>query len=199
MLLLNGHLQIYCSLSTLTFITCFMNILFGFSLELQIYVTVISAQELSIEFQLESLQLPNQLWVVWASTVWIAEGVGDFLFGFANTFWMAFCDNCFYDLLGGVCWCCANCQRSCISLEMGVNYLYSSAVCTVISVIGLQWWTHSALSKIKSDGLIGEEGVHPGNATHVLELLLDSYVTVALLLNFALNVFILLILSLKVW
>ncbi|KAJ8632185.1 hypothetical protein MRB53_025521 [Persea americana] len=80
---------------------------------------------------------------------------------------------------------------------MGVSYLSASAVSTVISVIGLQWWMYLGLSKIKLDGLIGEEGVHQGNATHVLELLLGSYVTVALLLNFALNGFILLILSLK--
>lgn len=81
---------------------------------------------------------------------------------------------------------------------MGVSYLSASAVSTVISVIGLQWWMYLGLSKIKLDGLIGEEGVHQGNATYVLELLLGSYVTVALLLNFALNGFILLILSLKV-
>ena len=70
-------------------------------------------------------------------------------------------------------------------LEMGVSYLTASAISSVNGVIGLQWWTYSALSNIKLDGLIGEEGVHEGNATHVLELLLGSYVIVAaLLLNF---------------
>ncbi|XP_058086719.1 E3 ubiquitin protein ligase RIN2 isoform X2 [Magnolia sinica] len=82
---------------------------------------------------------------------------------------------------------------------MGVNYLSASAVCTVISLLGLQWWTDSALDKIRSDGLISEDSIHSENATRVVELLLGSQVTVALVANFALNVFILLILCLKLY
>ncbi|KAL6004967.1 hypothetical protein ACLOJK_005526 [Asimina triloba] len=84
-----------------------------------------------------------------------------------------------------------------IQLEMGVNYLAASAVCTVASLLGLQWWTDSALEKIKSDGLITDGNFHSGNANGVVELLLGSQVTVALVANFALNAFILIILSLK--
>eukprot|EP00262_Sarcandra_glabra_P020017 TRINITY_DN783_c0_g1_i1.p1 TRINITY_DN783_c0_g1~~TRINITY_DN783_c0_g1_i1.p1 ORF type:complete len:589 (+),score=56.43 TRINITY_DN783_c0_g1_i1:506-2272(+) len=80
---------------------------------------------------------------------------------------------------------------------MGVSYLSVSAVCTVLSLGGLQWWVASSLDKIKSDGLIGEGGIHSGNAGRALELLLGSYVTIALLGNFVLNVFILVVLCLK--
>ncbi|CAH1445138.1 unnamed protein product [Lactuca virosa] len=48
-----------------------------------------------------------------------------------------------------------------------------------------------------SDGLMGENLLHPGVANRVLELLLSSYTTVALVVNFVLNIFILIILSLK--
>ncbi|KAF8413000.1 hypothetical protein HHK36_000972 [Tetracentron sinense] len=82
---------------------------------------------------------------------------------------------------------------------MGVNYLSISAVSTVLSFVGLlQWWmTEVSGDKLKSDGSIGENVIHMGNADHILELLLGSYVTIALLANFVLNVFILLVLSLK--
>ncbi|XP_057476686.1 E3 ubiquitin protein ligase RIN2-like [Actinidia eriantha] len=80
---------------------------------------------------------------------------------------------------------------------MGVSYLSISAVCTLLSYIGLQYWIQLSLQKLTSDGLIGEDSIEPGNAHHVLQLLLGSQATIALLANFALNVFILLILGLK--
>nr|KAJ0206757.1 hypothetical protein LSAT_V11C500234890 [Lactuca sativa] len=47
------------------------------------------------------------------------------------------------------------------------------------------------------NGLMGENLLHPGVANRVLELLLSSCTTVALVVNFVLNIFILIILSLK--
>lgn len=81
---------------------------------------------------------------------------------------------------------------------MGVSYLAISSVCTVLSFLGLQWWTEFSLDKLRTDGLIGENFIDLENANHALELFLGSYATVALLANFALNVYILLILCLKV-
>lgn len=81
---------------------------------------------------------------------------------------------------------------------MGVNYLSVSAVCTGLSVVGLHWWIESALRKIRLDGVIEVEGVNSENTTHVMELLLGSYATIALVLSFSLNVFILLSLCVKV-
>ncbi|KAK1421389.1 hypothetical protein QVD17_23687 [Tagetes erecta] len=80
---------------------------------------------------------------------------------------------------------------------MGVGYLSVSAVCTVLSFIGLQYWSELSYVKLKSDGLMGENLLHPGVANRVLELLLGSYTTCALLVNFVLNIFMLTILSLK--
>ncbi|XP_044468475.1 E3 ubiquitin protein ligase RIN2-like isoform X2 [Mangifera indica] len=80
---------------------------------------------------------------------------------------------------------------------MGVSYLAISSVCTVLSFLGLQWWTEFSLDKLRTDGLIGENFIDLENANHALELFLGSYATVALLANFALNVYILLILCLK--
>uniref|UniRef100_A0A5B6YUP6 Putative RPM1 interacting protein 2 isoform 2 n=1 Tax=Davidia involucrata TaxID=16924 RepID=A0A5B6YUP6_DAVIN len=80
---------------------------------------------------------------------------------------------------------------------MAANYLSISAVCTVLSFVGLHCCTELSLEKLISDGLIGEISIHSGNAGHALELLLGSYTTIALLVNFALNIFILLILCLK--
>uniref|UniRef100_A0A5B6YUK8 RING-type E3 ubiquitin transferase n=1 Tax=Davidia involucrata TaxID=16924 RepID=A0A5B6YUK8_DAVIN len=80
---------------------------------------------------------------------------------------------------------------------MGVNYLSISATCTVLSFIAFQCWTELSLEKLISDGLIGEISIHSGSAGRALELLLGSYTTIALLVNFALNIFILLILCLK--
>ncbi|XP_024979977.1 E3 ubiquitin protein ligase RIN2 [Cynara cardunculus var. scolymus] len=80
---------------------------------------------------------------------------------------------------------------------MGVGYLSISAVCTMLSFIGLRYWTELSFMKLKSDGLMGENLLDPGVASRVLELLLDSYTTIALVVNFVLNVFILIVLSLK--
>uniref|UniRef100_A0A1D1ZJK5 E3 ubiquitin protein ligase RIN2 n=1 Tax=Anthurium amnicola TaxID=1678845 RepID=A0A1D1ZJK5_9ARAE len=80
---------------------------------------------------------------------------------------------------------------------MTMNALHASVVCTVLSFLGWQWWTATLLSRIKADGLIDGGRIHSGNAGHVLELLLGSHATVALLVNFVLNVFVLAILSLK--
>lgn len=80
---------------------------------------------------------------------------------------------------------------------MGVNLLPISAVCTVLSFLGLQWWTASTLEKLRLDGLIGESQVHSGNASRALELLLGSGVAIALLANLAFHVFTFMILCLK--
>lgn len=81
---------------------------------------------------------------------------------------------------------------------MAVRYVAISAFSTVLSFIGLQFWTESSLDVLKSDGLITENFIHSGNASRVIELLLGSYATIGLLTNFVLNVFVLLVLCLKV-
>lgn len=81
---------------------------------------------------------------------------------------------------------------------MGLRYIAVSSVWTVLSFVGLQLWTESSLVKLKSDGLIRESFIHAGNVGNVVDLLLGSYATVALIANFVLNVFILLVLLLKV-
>ncbi|MQL81311.1 hypothetical protein Taro_013748 [Colocasia esculenta] len=78
-----------------------------------------------------------------------------------------------------------------------MNPLHASVLCTVLSFVGWQWWTMTLLGRIKADGLIDGGKIHSGNAGHVLELLLGSHVTVALLVNFVINVFVLTILCLK--
>ncbi|GMP69918.1 hypothetical protein CsSME_00028997 [Camellia sinensis var. sinensis] len=80
---------------------------------------------------------------------------------------------------------------------MGASYLSISAVCTLLSFVGLQYWTELSLEKLKSDGLVGGHSVESVNARHALQLLFGSQATIALLANFALNVFVLLILGLK--
>ncbi|GMP24067.1 hypothetical protein CsSME_00001461 [Camellia sinensis var. sinensis] len=80
---------------------------------------------------------------------------------------------------------------------MGVSYLSISAVCTLLSFVGLQYWTDLSFQKLTSDGVIGEDSIEPGNARQALKLLLGSQATIALLANFVLNVFVLIILGLK--
>ncbi|KAK2975830.1 hypothetical protein RJ640_022847 [Escallonia rubra] len=82
-------------------------------------------------------------------------------------------------------------------IPMAVSYLLISVASTVLSFVGLQCWTELSLEKLNSDGLIAESYIHAGNAARVLELLLGSYSTIALLANFALNIFILINLCLK--
>lgn len=80
---------------------------------------------------------------------------------------------------------------------MGMRYIIISALSTVLSFAGLQFWTELSLDNLKSDGLIGENFVHSEHASRIVELLLGSYTTVGLLTNFVLNVFIFLVLCLK--
>ncbi|KAG9452357.1 hypothetical protein H6P81_005261 [Aristolochia fimbriata] len=80
---------------------------------------------------------------------------------------------------------------------MAVSYLAASAVCTGLSLAGLQWWTNSELARLQSNGSLGDNGLHSGDTTRALELLLGSYVTIGLLANFSINVFILVILCIK--
>ena len=75
-------------------------------------------------------------------------------------------------------------------MTMGLRYIAISSVWTVLSFVGLQLWTESSLVKLKSDGLMRETYIHAGNVGHVVDLLLGSYTTVALIANFVLNVFI---------
>jgi autocrine motility factor receptor len=81
---------------------------------------------------------------------------------------------------------------------MGVSYIAISAVCTALSFVGLQWWTEWSLDRLRSDGLIGENFINSENVNRALELLFSSYATIALLMNFVFNVFLLLNLCLKV-
>ncbi|KAL2550132.1 E3 ubiquitin protein ligase RIN2 [Forsythia ovata] len=80
---------------------------------------------------------------------------------------------------------------------MGLKLLSISAGCTILSLVGLQYWMQMSLENYKSDGLIVEDFINSENANHALELLLGSFTTLALVAGFALNVFILLILCLK--
>ncbi|XP_021909415.1 E3 ubiquitin protein ligase RIN2-like [Carica papaya] len=80
---------------------------------------------------------------------------------------------------------------------MGVSYLAISATCTALSFVGLQIWTEFSLDKLKPNGLISEHFLNLENASRAVELLSGSYATVALLANFVLNAFTLLILCLK--
>ncbi|KAJ6943228.1 E3 ubiquitin protein ligase RIN2-like isoform X1 [Populus alba x Populus x berolinensis] len=77
---------------------------------------------------------------------------------------------------------------------MGASYLAISAVCTVLSFAVL---TEVSLDILRSDGLIVENLTNFENANHALELLFGSYATIALVVNFVFNVFILLNLCLK--
>uniref|UniRef100_A0A7N0V148 RING-type E3 ubiquitin transferase n=1 Tax=Kalanchoe fedtschenkoi TaxID=63787 RepID=A0A7N0V148_KALFE len=80
---------------------------------------------------------------------------------------------------------------------MGVSYLSVSAVCTLLSFVGLHWCAQLSVEKLKSDGLISDDFLHSGNARRVVELLLRSHLLVTLLAAFALNAFLLFILCFK--
>lgn len=80
---------------------------------------------------------------------------------------------------------------------MGVNFLSVSVVSTVMSLAGLQYWTGASLEKYKSEGLVFEE-LNLENATRASELISGSYTSLVLVASVALNVFILIILGLKV-
>ncbi|GFQ05864.1 E3 ubiquitin protein ligase rin2 [Phtheirospermum japonicum] len=78
---------------------------------------------------------------------------------------------------------------------MGVNVLFISVACTVLSLSGLQYWTDISLEKHKLN--IVDDIINSEDASRALELLLGSYTTLALVASFAINVFVLIILSLK--
>ncbi|CAH1438892.1 unnamed protein product [Lactuca virosa] len=81
------------------------------------------------------------------------------------------------------------------SHAMEVMRLFISAVCTVLSFLGLQFWTELSNVKLHSDGLIiGEHYVHFCVAKCAVE---NPYITTALVLNFILNVYALIFISLK--
>ncbi|KAK4489431.1 hypothetical protein RD792_005240 [Penstemon davidsonii] len=80
---------------------------------------------------------------------------------------------------------------------MGVSFLSISAVCTVLSLVGLQYCTELSFGKYGSDGLIVDDFISSENASRALELLLGSYTSILLVASFAFNVFILIILGLK--
>ncbi|KAL7614387.1 hypothetical protein Lser_V15G09214 [Lactuca serriola] len=78
---------------------------------------------------------------------------------------------------------------------MKMMSLFISAVCTVLNFLGLQFWTELSNVKLNSDGLImGEHYVHFCVAKCAVE---NPYITTALVLNFILNVYILIFISLK--
>ncbi|CAN8273950.1 unnamed protein product [Cochlearia groenlandica] len=79
---------------------------------------------------------------------------------------------------------------------MGIRYLSVSVALTALSFVGLQVWTELSLDRLREDGLIATN-ISLGESEHALDLLLGSYFTVALLTSFVLNVYILLVLSLK--
>ena len=81
---------------------------------------------------------------------------------------------------------------------MALRSVTISAVSTVLSFVGLQFWTELSLDKLKLDGPIGKNFIQLENSSHLGELLLGSYTTVGLLANFLINVFILVNLCIKV-
>ncbi|XP_031502917.1 E3 ubiquitin protein ligase RIN2-like isoform X2 [Nymphaea colorata] len=81
---------------------------------------------------------------------------------------------------------------------MGGNSLTITVGYTVISLIALSWRTYSVLNEVISDvSVAGDGDLLAGQAARLLSLLLDSYVTVALLVNLILSVFVTAILCLK--
>lgn len=72
---------------------------------------------------------------------------------------------------------------------MSLRYIAASAVCLALSVVGLQWWVLSFLSR---------NGLGLGDVERAMDMLLGSKVTIVLLLNLAVNAYILLVLFIKV-
>lgn len=73
-------------------------------------------------------------------------------------------------------------------MEMSARGIVVLAVCTALSVAGLQWWVFSFLAR---------NDLGPGDTGRAVEVLLGSKITIALLLNLAVNAYILLVLCLK--
>ncbi|XP_011624432.1 E3 ubiquitin protein ligase RIN2 isoform X3 [Amborella trichopoda] len=82
-------------------------------------------------------------------------------------------------------------------MDMGRNYFALAAAYTAISLIGLSWRVNLALDKVMLDGSITDEGVQSIQGARILELLLDSCITMVLLVNLALNIFVLITLCIK--
>ncbi|XP_027340934.1 E3 ubiquitin protein ligase RIN2-like [Abrus precatorius] len=80
---------------------------------------------------------------------------------------------------------------------MALKFIAISAVSTVLSFVGLQFFTDLSLDKLKSDGLIGWNLIHLDNDNHDIEVSLDLYTSIGLLVNCMINVFILINLCLK--
>jgi len=80
---------------------------------------------------------------------------------------------------------------------MGIKYLHISVATTALSFVGLQVWTELSLDRLRADGII-TKNISLGNSENTLELLLSSHTTIAFLASFVLNIYILLVLSLKV-
>lgn len=81
---------------------------------------------------------------------------------------------------------------------MGVNFLSVSAVCTILSLVGVQYWGKFSLEKHQPDVLIVNDLINSENATRAIEHLFSSYTTLLLVSSLAFNVIILVILGLKV-
>ncbi|KAG4970380.1 hypothetical protein JHK85_036801 [Glycine max] len=62
-----------------------------------------------------------------------------------------------------------------------------SAVSTVLSFVGLQFFTDLSLDKLTSDRLIGWNLIHLDNASQDIELPLGLYTTIGLLVNCMIN------------
>ncbi|KHN44949.1 E3 ubiquitin protein ligase RIN2 [Glycine soja] len=80
---------------------------------------------------------------------------------------------------------------------MALRVIAILAVSTVLSFVGLQFFTDLSLDKLTSDRLIGWNLIHLDNASQDIELPLGLYTTIGLLVNCMINVFILLNLCLK--
>lgn len=90
---------------------------------------------------------------------------------------------------------------SCGAPSMGASYITSlsvSGICTIISFVILQWWTQWPFYGFNPSELVTEYISQSEKANHVIELISSSYATILLLANFALNVFGLLLLCIKV-
>ncbi|KAF7824853.1 E3 ubiquitin protein ligase RIN2 [Senna tora] len=82
---------------------------------------------------------------------------------------------------------------------MALRMIAISVVSTLLSFVGVQFGSELSFNKIRSDGLIGKSLIHleNENSSHVIELLLGSYTSIGLLVNFVINAFVLLNLCLK--
>lgn len=76
---------------------------------------------------------------------------------------------------------------------MAVNCLHASVAFTILSFGGLQWWAATQLDRLQTEGVVRD----PDDVGHVIGLLLGSGVTVALLVNFVINAYVLAMLCLK--